>query len=353
MATLRSTPQSLLAFTPARWEATIHAARRANLLSRLAADLDDAGLLAQVPGAPRAHLDAALIVARAQREAVLREVALICAALAGVGIDVVLLKGAAYVLADLPVARGRVFSDVDILVPGETLAAVEAALMLHGWSTTHHDAYDQRYYRQWMHELPPLRHNVRSTVVDVHHAILPLTARVKPPSAKLLAAARPVEGDARVRVLCPVDMVLHSATHLFQNEELTQGLRDIADLDGLLRHFGPQAGFWDELPRRAAELGLARPLYYGLRFASRFMDTPVPADVLRVAASGRPPRLVRALMDVLYDRALRLDEEAAAGWLSPLARRMLYVRAHWLRMPPTLLARHLSVKAFRRQPDPA
>ena len=39
--------------------------------------------------------------------------------------------------------------------------------------------------------------------------------------------------------------------------------------------------------------------------------------------------------------------------LMPLARRALYVRAHWLRMPPLLLAWHLGVKAVRRQEEPA
>ena len=87
---------------------------------------------------------------RAQRRDERRKV------LATVDVDLVLLKGAAYLMAGLPAARGRVFSDVDILVPVARLAEVENALMLHGWSTTHHNAYDQRYYRQWMHELPPL-----------------------------------------------------------------------------------------------------------------------------------------------------------------------------------------------------
>jgi hypothetical protein len=241
-----------------------------------------------------------------------------------------------------------VFSDVDILVPFARLAEVESALMLHGWATTHHNAYDQRYYRRWMHELPPLRHIVRMTVVDVHHAILPPTARLKPDSAKLLAASRPIVGEDRLRVLCPVDMILHSATHLFHNEDLSQGLRDLADLDSLLRHFGREPGFWEELPRRAAELDLARPLYYGLRYASRFLGTPVPSRAHRLADAGRPPRLAGHLMDALYDRALRPVAASDAGTLTPLYRHALYVRAHWLRMPPLLLAWHLGVKAFRR-----
>ena len=32
--------------------------------------------------------------------------------------------------------------------------------------------------------------------------------------------------------------------------------------------------------------------------------------------------------------------------LTPLARRSLYIRAHWLRMPPLLLAYHLAHKAI-------
>jgi hypothetical protein len=183
----------------------------------------------------------------------------------------------------------------------------------------------------------------------VHHAILPPTARLKPDSGKLLAASRSIVGEDRLRVLCPADMVLHSATHLFHNEDLSQGLRDLVDLDSLLRHFGPEPGFWDELPRRAAELDLARPLYYGLRYASRFLGTPVPTQTRHRADAGRPSRIAGRLMDGLYDLALQPVAPRDAGALTPLSRRALYVRAHWLRMPPLLLAWHLSVKALRRE----
>jgi hypothetical protein len=346
-------PAKLVGWTLGQWEELIHQGRRANLLARVAQDLAELELLPRVPPAPRAHLEAALVMGKAQTVAVRREVAFLRKALATVEVDLVLLKGAAYLIAGLPAARGRVFSDIDILVPAPRMADVEAALMLHGWSTTHHNAYDQRYYRQWMHELPPLRHNARMSVLDVHHAILPLTARLKPDSAKLLAASRSVGADDTLRVLCPVDMVLHSATHLFQNEDLSQGLRDLADLDSLLRHFGREPGFWDQLPRRAGELDLARPLYYGLRYASHFLGTSIPTETLRRADAGRPPRMTIGIMDAVYDRALRPVAPDAAGALTPLSRYALYVRAHWLRMPPHLLAWHLAVKAFRREEEPA
>ncbi len=344
-------PHALPGWTLRQWEDLVRQARSANVLARIAVLLEDQALLQQVPAAPRAHLQAARVVSQAQEEAVRREVAFICKALARTGVDIVLLKGAAYLYGGLPAARGRLFSDVDILVPEGAIPEVEAALMLHGWATTHHDPYDQRYYRQWMHELPPMRHVTRQTVLDVHHAILPTTARLKPDSAKLVAASRPVAEGSRLRLLAPADMVLHSAAHLFLNEELASGLRDLADLDGLLRQFGRDHGFWEELAARACELDLARPLYYALRYATHILETPVPEQSFRSAESARPAGWLTQIMDSLFLRALRPDHACAADRMTPLARRALYVRAHWLRMPPLLLARHLTVKALRRHED--
>jgi hypothetical protein len=346
-------PRRLLSASPVEWEALVRQARPANLLPRIAEDLNELGLLQDVPAAPRAHLEAARKLGQAQADAVRREVAHIDRALAATGVPIVLLKGAAYLLAGLPAARGRIFSDIDILVPRRALPEVEAALMLAGWASAKTTAYDQRYYRRWMHELPPLEHVSRRTMLDVHHAILPTTARLKPDSGKLLAASRPVAGEPRLRVLAPVDMVLHSATHLFCNEEQGNGLRDLADLDSLLRDFGPERGFWPGLTARAAELDLTRPLYYALRYATRILNTSVPTRVLREAEIGRPPPLLRGLMDALFLRTLQPERRGATNGLASMARGSLYLRAHWLRMPPLLLAQHLTVKALRREEENA
>jgi hypothetical protein len=340
-------PQAPAGFTLSQWETLVSQARRANLLPRVAVTIADLGDLHQVPPAPRAHLIAARTLAQAQAEAVRREVAFIDRALAATGVPIVLLKGAAYLLAGLPAAGGRVFSDIDILVPQNALVEVESKLMLSGWATVKTTEYDQRYYRRWMHELPPLKHIRRQTVLDVHHAILPMTARLKVDSAKLLAAARVLPGEPRLRVLEPCDMVLHSATHLFCNEEVGNGLRDLVDLDNLLRNFAQTEDFWSRLSSRATELNLTRPLYYALRYGVRILGTPAPDHVLHAAEIGRPPSLLLGLMDALFLRTLRPDR--ATERFASLARGSLYIRAHWLRMPPLLLARHLITQAFRRE----
>ena len=341
-----SDPQSVLLLEPSDWDVLIRQARRALVLPRLCAMLEKQGLLNRVPAGPLAHLEAGRVIADKQAQAIRWEVSRIQEALAEVGEPLLLLKGAAYVMAELDVARGRIFSDVDILVPKDKLPRVEATLMLHGWATSQHDAYDQRYYRTWMHELPPMTHRKRQTTIDVHHAILPETARLRPDPSKLRAAAQPLAGHPGLQVLAPADMILHSATHLFHDGELEHGLRDLADLDSLLRHFSAgQGGFWQHLAERARELDLARPLYYALRYTRRILHTPVPDSALEIAVAGRPSRLLEATMDALFMRALRPDHATCADFFTPAARWLLYVRSHWLRMPLPLLLRHLLHKA--------
>lgn len=274
------------------------------------------------------------------------EVERIGAALHGLDLPLILLKGAAYALADLDAGRGRLFSDIDILVPKERLHEVEAALMLHGWAGSHHDAYDQRYYREWMHELPPMTHLRRGNTIDVHHAILPETAAARPDPARLRAAALPVAGRPGLWMLAPHDMFLHSAVHLFYGGEFEHGLRDLFDLQRLACQFGAGPGFWDGLAARAAELQLARPLFYALRYLGRVLGATIPAVTLAAAEAGRPNPALLALMDALFLRALQPPLPACDDRFSRGARVALYVRGNWLRMPPLLLSRHLFHKAF-------
>ena len=348
IAALRD-PTQLTAASPATWDLLIRQSRSADLLARIASLLHERELLETIAPAARAHLLSARTLAIAQQDEVRREVAQIACTLCSLSVPVVLLKGAAYLLAGLPAALGRTFADVDILVPRSRLAEVEAALMLAGWATTHHSEYDQRYYRQWMHELPPLQHVRRQTILDVHHAILPVTARLKPDSRKLLLAALALPVEQGLHVLAPVDMVLHSMTHLFHNEEMGHGLRDLSDLDRLLRHFATTAEFWNALVERAAELNLSRPLYYGLHQTRSLLGTPVEKSALTAACHAAPAEPLRSVMNWLWSQALGSPHVSTAGPTTGVALFALYVRAHWLRMPPALLLRHLAIKAVTKR----
>ena len=329
-----------------RWDLLLRQLRQANMTSSLYELMDARGLLHSIPAQPLRHLNWAAQLSERHRNSVQYEVAAIWRALESTGVQIVLLKGAAYVMAQLPNFAGRIFSDIDILVAKEHIDEVESALMMAGWHSSHHDEYDQRYYRVWMHELPPMTHVKRGTMIDVHHAILPITARLQPDSDKLLRSAVPLAGHAHLFTLANTDMVLHSVVHLFYNGEFEHGFRDLADIHNLLRQFSEQPQFCMRVVPRAVELELTRPLFYALRYVSLFFQTPIPFEVMQQADVGRPNALLLALMDPLFERALLPHHVSCQDQFSGLANFLLYIRGNWLRMPPLLLVRHLFHKAF-------
>jgi hypothetical protein len=337
-----------LNFSESEWDLLVRQARSANMLARLCARFEESQLLDKIPQQVKFHFTSAKIAAQALKRSIRWEVHCICNALENTEIPVALLKGAAYAVGRLSAGIGRQFEDVDILVPKEELDTVERKLMLHGWVTTHIDSYDQRYYRQWMHELPPMRHVDRQSSLDVHHTILPETARLHPNPKKLFARAVLIDNDKPLYILSKPDIVLHSATHLFSDGELHNGFRDLTDLDLLLRDFGEKEQFWSELLSRAQEMELSKPLFYALRYTSRILGTPVPKEIMTQSEAQRPKGLSMLLMDYLFEHGLQPDHPTCRKPLNGLARWMLYVRSHYLRMPLQLLIPHLVRKAVKK-----
>lgn len=316
-------PERMEDLDPAGWDLLLRQAQAASLLPRLAVTAESLGLDDAIPAPVRPHLAAARSVASKQHQAVRWEVRRIAHALGGLGARVALLKGAAYAIADLPPAAGRLFSDVDILVPHEALSRVEAALMLAGWHASRVNGYDQRYYRQWMHELPPLTHIRRRTVIDVHHNLLPETSRMRTRAAPVLEAARPVQGIPGLFVPTVEDLVSHSACHRFHEGEWRYGLRDLVDIDAMLRMCldGPAA--WDALLVRARALNLERPLFYALASCSAWLNTPIPEAILG-ACPGKPAWWQRRLVLSLVNAAIASFHYSCRTGLTGPASLMLY-----------------------------
>lgn len=336
-------PQRARALDEAGWSQLITLARCANLLSTLAERLRNQGL--QAPAAPERHLQGALQLAARQRLSVRWEAEQLQQALGALGEPVLLLKGAAYVIGDEPAGEGRMFGDIDILVPRAAIGDVEMQLMLHGWVSAKADDYDQRYYRDWMHELPPMSHLRRGTVIDVHHTLLPPTGRHHADVPALLARARTAPGLPALRVPAPEDLVIHSLLHLVHEGELHHGLRDLCDVDHLLRAYPDRdPEFWERLAQAVLSQGLAAPVLLGLSLLQREFATPLPQALLDrlTQAARRPP--ARWLL-AAYHRAMHAVAPGAQAAVSVFA---LYVRSHALRMPLGLLLRHLLTKAWMR-----
>jgi hypothetical protein len=341
------------------WQDQLRLARRLRLLARLAAAvLDEPSVGAALPREVHDTLVGERRLSTARTTAMRWGLGWVSRALAGADYPRVLLKGAAYVMQGLPNAQGRMPSDIDILVPRHAIADAQARLLAQGWEEIAVDPHDHRYYHEWSHEVPPMRHGLHLMELDLHHNILPPVARDRVDAALLLGELRPLAqppeaADGPWWTLSPEDQVLHCAVHLFNDSELRDRLRDLVDLDTLLRSHGVQPGFDERLIRRAQTLRLTDALVLGTSLCAEWLGTPCTASMKAWCQPRlRQPRLAvlrRLFAAVLYPTAA--DDEP--GWPAEAAARALLLRHHWRRLPLPLLLRHVVHKWTKNTgPDP-
>lgn len=328
----------------ARWSLALSQARQSGLLGSLNARLG----AAPRPEQARSVLDAAEALAERRHARMQRELVHLAEALEPLDLPWVVLKGTAYMARGLPVSRGRTFSDIDLLVERAHLKRFEDALLVAGWTPDPHtDAHDDRFYREWSHEVPPVVHILRRSTVDLHHALAPPLGRYPVDTSQLLAAAPVLPGYRQLRTLCDTDLVLHSALHLVVSGEFDRGLRDLLDIDGLIRHFSvAEPAFEHQLCARAQVLGLADVLALVQRQRQAVLGVArAPQPTVSAGAA-----LELAVLQPLYAQALRPQHASCAPWWRRLGEKLLYARAHTLRLPLRLLLPHLWHKAWRPKP---
>jgi len=326
----------------------IRQARRSDVLGKLAMLLEESDMLAKVPEKPRSHFMAAKVITDKHEQIMKWEIKCIHEALKNTGIPYIFLKGAAYVILDLPSAKGRIYADVDIMVPRESILNIEKELLLCGWASINLDSYDQRYYRKWMHEIPPLRNRRRQTVIDVHHRILPVTTRAQPDPV-LMMENSVIAAETNVATLAPTDIIIHCSVHLFYEGEFDHGFRDLLDLRDLFTCYGTKKEFWDEVIERADILDSNVPLYYAIHYCNIILKMSVPNYVWQHEKLFRPNRYQSYISDFLFLRALVPYHRSCNSRLSYLAKSVLYIRSHYIRMPLYLLVPHLLRKAFYKK----
>lgn len=341
-------PESMTSLSIGQWNALLRRARSGVLTPKLAVLARRADILGALPERVQRLFNGADIVAAENHRMLSWEMRRIERAFVGQDLRPVILKGGAYVLAGLSAGDGRLSTDVDLLVPKSRLSDAEALLKDQGWVQEKVNAYDDAYYRRWMHEVPPLRHKNRHTLVDLHHTILPLTGRCKPDVEALLADAVAQDGFA-VSILASADMLLHSAAHLVQDGDFGYRLRDLFDIHELASEFAEaDDNFWPILMDRAEHHQLSRPLAYALSLSHQFFGTKIPDESRVRMKRALPLAPVRQLVLGLASSAVPPGTYGAPQPLKAVAQWLLFIRAHWLRMPPWLLARHLLTKLWMR-----
>jgi Uncharacterised nucleotidyltransferase len=201
-------------------------------------------------------------------------------------------------------------------------------------------------------------------MIDVHHTILPLTARSKPDAAVMLDEAAPAgnnpfvssedetprwtdgplvfargERNSGLCVFSPADMVIHSAAHLFADGELDGGLRNLWDIHCLVTEFADdEEDFFLTVAEEAWHHGLPEPVNLALRLSHKLYGTTLRAynSPIKVSYDAK-------WTDRYFVRRLAARNEWGQQTRKAI-RLIFYIRSHWLRMPPLMLARHLWVK---------
>jgi hypothetical protein len=214
------------------------------------------------------------------------------AALAGAGIPVLLLKGAALgrtLYGSLP---RRPMLDLDLLIPEDQLARAREVVLKTGWETG--PLEDARDFYQDHYHLPPYFDKAGADFsLELHNGLFfrghPFALDV----AELWERSIPLEGAPQVRVPATTHMVLHLALHFAWSHMMRSATwRTFRDLRTLA-----EAGAidWAEVGREARRVRGGSCCYWALRLARRWAGVTVPEPLLE---SLRPP-IRDALLPVL------------------------------------------------------
>lgn len=326
------------------WVQVIRIFRSEGLLARFAYQLKDADVFESVPEYAQKHLSNAIKVAQRQVSSVNYESRQIVKSLSSRGTKLYLLKGAAYCLSNTTFSKGRIFSDIDLLVAKSDVQDIEVTLKLHGWMSEVLSRYDEAYYRKWAHEVPPMKHAGRGTIIDLHHNLyLPISGRA-PEIELFLKGAYELNG---FYILRPAAMTLHSIIHLMLNDELGHAYRDINDLHLMLTEFNNET-YWDDLLDLADKSGFADELFLACRYCHRFFGTNVDkkhrALLSKMHNIGTLPLY---FLDKLFVVALSPKHSLVKRNLAGLSESLIVTRAHLKKMPLHILIYHTAHKFYR------
>lgn len=343
-----SNPTNLTKLDRNQWQLLLAQANSSQLVGRINYLMEEGNYTK--PTYVKWHLESAYKIAEKQRTQTVRELLEISQVLTKINAPLIFLKGAAYIAKSLPCSYGRTMNDIDILVIKSDLPRVELVLKFHSWLKSEITDYDEKYYRTWMHEIPPLYHAKRGTVLDLHHNILPITNKHSLDANNFCHEKIIVEDVGEINTLDDIDLCIHMAVHLFTESEFQHGLRDISDFDMLLRHFGKTNNdFVQQLITRSQSLGLYDYTRLAIRYA--YMIFSSPTGQIEINQLENEVKQTGFVQDFCFINIFKPNHSSCKNWKMSLAKYILYWRGHLLRMPVKLLIPHLLKKSFMQTKD--
>jgi hypothetical protein len=287
-------------------------------------------------------------------------------ALAAVGLEPIVLKGAALAYTAYAEPAQRTLSDIDLLLSDDELPLASEVLDEAGFWTRDGDRLPD-------HHLQPRYFGDGRVGVELHGRLLPGHSPYRLPMAALRARARSVEiAGAPARVLAPADSLLLTCVHLaYAHRYRWFALRALADVLVLAAGRAGELD-WDLFTRTTEAAGAAGAVYWPLRLAREWVGAPVPEAVL---AALEPTRALRTTVqpivaarassvgpvtdpdrdpveELLIDLALR-DGCAPSERLRALGRSMFPAPSHLGHLPAEVAASPWRYAAYLGRPSRA
>ena len=307
--------------TAAQWTAFLQQARQQGMTARFYFVLNQLDLLDAVPEQVVEHGLSGALYAQKQQHMLFYELSLLEPLITALPFPCLLLKGAAYRALALPVSFGRLFSDIDLLVPAEKLKLVRDKLFFLGFQEIKLNAYDRDYYLNWSHQNPPLVHYQRGTVIDLHHHIYPSASAKKINILPLFDNAAAMAGSD-IKVPSYPHLFIHAAVHLFYQEESHKLVKDLIDLNDLLNLLGTEQEL-SALQQQSKLMSVQNAVSDACRVLARLFDNTQADRYLQLHGLQKTPSLASFLIIKM------LGGKKSSRWL---AHQLWYIRGHMLKM---------------------
>jgi hypothetical protein len=332
-------PESTLVFTPKQWQQLVLILRNQQLVACYSSKFKQAGIFEKIPTQTQRHFLNADVLAENHKKQVLFEASELKRELGDKQQYLVFLKGAGYTLSGAQVGDARIYNDIDILADKKSINEIEKKLCLFGWLSEELTEHDEKYYRKWAHEIPPLRHGKRGTIVDVHHNIVPIISGRHLDADKF--ATNRVTTEDGFQILSFAAMTLHSLIHLFFNEEVKKGYRDLIDLHTLITTNNDKE-FWLDLITLAKDTEFGLELFLACRFTQKILKTEIPDFVQEEINQFSPWNIT--FLDFIYEKTLKPNHPMCKPRFFALAENGVLIRGHFQKMPMHILIYHLLCK---------
>ncbi|WP_032097141.1 MULTISPECIES: nucleotidyltransferase family protein [unclassified Alteromonas] len=321
-----------------QWNALIRILRQKSLIASYYHRLCLRDLDGLIPGYCKNVFISAIRFADAQAHQTSVQAEKLTALLGRHDIPFIFLKGAAYTLGKNANGVGRLMTDIDICVTREIIDKLEVVLLDKGWTFKEMDEHDDKYYRAWSHELPPLTNDEDGVVLDVHHTLVPPVKGRFLDIEKLVASS---VDNAKFSVPSKEWLVLHSALHLIINEDVDNGLRDLTDIYRLLSDEADAKAAMD----RTSTLFKQEGFYNEWLTLARLLKFYFALDILD-DADKKLPLYYRiraiALTRSLLPRSSFITNKYSAFWSL-----LNYLLGYESKMPFHILVRQALFKVYR------